>query len=74
VDFSLNDLSLAATKAQKRLQKDSNKNYKFARGLGFSSYEAVVLKSKTREVILRIAVEKTLITPEKANELSSQGE
>ena len=59
--FSMEDLNRRASQGKKRATTTLKANYDLARRLGFISYEAVVLQSQKREVIIRLAIERGLI-------------
>ena len=60
-DYSIKDLDKSARKARQAHIKALNSNYRYARSLGFNSYEAGVLRGRDKETIRRLAIEKGLI-------------
>jgi len=60
--LSMEELREKAARTEHRIRSSLKERYDLAKRLGFSSYEAVVLQSHTRETILKLAVERGLIT------------
>jgi hypothetical protein len=59
-NMTLPELEKAAKKHQHTITKSQMSNYHYARSLGFNSYEASVLRSRTKDNIRQLAIEKGL--------------
>ena len=60
--LTMNELARRVARESHRVRSRLKSNYNLARRLGFSSTEAVILQSHKREVILKLALERGLIT------------
>jgi len=57
-EYNLNELNKQAKEAKDALSAKQRELYQYARNKGFSSYEAIILKSKDKETIDRLASER----------------
>lgn len=61
MELTLVKLNERAKAARDKTNQRNLANYHYARGLGFSGSEAVILMSRKRDLIVKLAIEKGLI-------------
>ncbi len=64
MEYSLQDLKREAEEQRDKFNSYMRDNYQFAKKLGFSPAEATVLKGKSRETTIRLAIERGYIKDE----------